>query len=60
VVELELLTTMEVAAKVGGGMKSVIIANGGTEARGPHDVLGAHTIMTRAAAVDVARRLGDA
>ncbi len=60
VVELELLTTTEVAEKIAGGMRSVLIANGGTEARGPHDVLGAHTIMARAAAVDVARQLGDA
>ncbi len=60
IVELELLTTTEVAGKIASGMKSVLIANGGTEARGPHDVLGAHTIMARAAAVDVARQLGDA
>ncbi len=39
-------------------MKSLLIANGDTEAREPHDVLGAHTMMARAAAVDVARQLG--
>jgi creatinine amidohydrolase len=60
IVDLELLTTTEVAQKITSGSKSVLIANGGTEARGPHDVLGAHTIMARAAAIQVARQLGDA
>jgi creatinine amidohydrolase len=60
VVELELLTTTEVANKIAAGMTTVLIANGGTEARGPHDVLAGHTLMARATAVDVARTLGNA
>ncbi len=60
VVELELLTASEVADKIAAGMTIVLIANGGTEARGPHDVLAGHTIMARATAVDVAKALGNA
>ncbi len=60
VVELELLTTSEVADKIAAGMTTVLIANGGTEARGPHDVLSGHTIMARATALDVAKALGNA
>jgi creatinine amidohydrolase len=59
-VELELLTHTEVAEKIAAGMTSVIIANGGTEERGPQNILGGHTIMARAAAIDVAKQLGNA
>jgi creatinine amidohydrolase len=57
--KLELLTTTEVASKVAAGMSMVLIANGGTEARGPHDVLAGHTIMARATAIEVANQLGN-
>src|SRR5690349_4090491 len=60
VVELELLTTSEVADKIAAGMTTVLIANGGTEARGPHHVLAGHTIMARATALDVAKTLSNA
>lgn len=60
VVELELLTHTEVTEKIKAGMTSVLIVNGGTEARGPHNILGGHTIMSRATAIDAARQLGDA
>lgn len=60
VVELELLTHSEVAEKMAAGMTSVLIVNGGTEERGPHNILGGHTIMSRATAIDVARQLGNA
>lgn len=60
VVELELLTHTEVAEKIKAGMTSVLIVNGGTEERGPHNILGGHTIMSRATAIDVARELGNA
>ena len=59
VVELELLTTSEVAERIKGGWTNVLIVNGGTEARGPHNILGGHTIMSRATAIDVARALGN-
>ena len=58
VVELELLTTSEVVEMQASGFINVIIANGGTEARGPHNILGGHTIMSRATAIDVAKELG--
>ena len=60
VVELELLTHTEVTERMKAGVTSVLIANGGTEERGPHNILGGHTIMARATAIDVARQLGNA
>src|SRR5262245_39429002 len=61
IVELELLTHSEVYDKIHNqGKTSVIVATGGTEERGPHDVLGGHTIMTRHRAVEIAKRLGNA
>ena len=54
VVELELLTHTEVTERMKAGVTSVLIANGGTEERGPHNILGGHTIMARATAIDVA------
>jgi creatinine amidohydrolase len=58
-VELEFLTTSEVAEKIAAGMISVLIVNGGTEARGPHNILAGHTIMSRATAIEVAQKLGN-
>lgn len=58
-VELELLTTSEVVAMQKAGMVNVLIVNGGTEARGPHNILGGHTIMSRATAIEVAKALGN-
>ena len=59
IVELELLTHTEVYDKIHNqGMTSVLIVTGGTEERGPQDVLGGHTIMAHARAVEIARRLG--
>jgi len=61
VVELELLTHTEVYEKIHSeGKTSVLVVTGGTEERGPHDVLGGHTIMARHHAVQIARRLGNA
>jgi creatinine amidohydrolase len=60
VVELELLTHTEVIEKQKAGKTSVLIVNGGTEERGPHNILGGHTIMSRATAIDVANELGNA
>jgi hypothetical protein len=34
---------------------AVIIANGGTEARGPRNILAGHTIMSKHAAIDAAK-----
>ncbi len=61
IVELELLTHTEVHDKIHKeGKTSVLIATGGTEERGPHDVLGGHTILARHRAVEAAKRLGNA
>jgi creatinine amidohydrolase len=59
IVELEMLTHSEVNDKIHNeGMTSVLIVTGGTEERGPHDVLGGHTIMARHHAVEIAKKLG--
>src|SRR5262245_36223250 len=61
VVELELLTHTEVSEKIHKeGKTSVLVITGGTEERGPHDVLGGHTIMSRHRGAEVAKRLGNA
>jgi creatinine amidohydrolase len=57
-VELELLTSSEVVEKQKAGFVNVIIANGGTEARGPHNILAGHTIMSQRAAIDAAKLIG--
>jgi len=60
IVELELLTHTEVYDKIHNhGMTSVLVVTGGTEERGPHDVLGGHTIMARRRAAEIAKRLGN-
>jgi creatinine amidohydrolase/Fe(II)-dependent formamide hydrolase-like protein len=59
IVELELLTHTELYDKIHNqGFTSVLLVTGGTEERGPHDVLGGHTIMARHHAVEIARQLG--
>ena len=59
IVELEMLTHTEVSEKIHNeGMTSVLIVTGGTEERGPHDILGGHTIMARHHAVEIAKKLG--
>jgi creatinine amidohydrolase len=61
IVELELLTHTEVSDKIHNKhMTSVLVVTGGTEERGPHNVLGGHTIMAHYRAVEIARRLGNA
>src|ERR1041384_5513490 len=48
-VDMELLTWNEIHDKIHNeGKTTVIIVNGGTEQRGPQDVLGGHTIMGNA------------
>ena len=61
IVELELLTTSEAYDKIHNqGKTSVLLITGGTEARGPHNVLGGHTIMSRHRGMEIAKRLGNA
>src|SRR3989449_9078705 len=61
VVELELLTHTEVYDKIHKeGKTSVLVITGGTEERGPHAVLGGHTIMSRHRGIEITKRLGNA
>jgi creatinine amidohydrolase len=61
IVELELLTHSEVYEKIHNeGKTSVLLVTGGTEERGPHNVLGGHTIMSRHRAIAIANKLGNA
>src|SRR5262245_17949429 len=61
VVEIELMTYPEIySAMHDHGKTTVLIYNGGTEQRGPHAVLGGHTLMARAIAPMIARKLGNA
>jgi creatinine amidohydrolase/Fe(II)-dependent formamide hydrolase-like protein len=59
-VDTELMTYPEIAAAMRAGKTTVLIYNGGTEQRGPHAVLGGHTLIARRASVEIARRLGNA
>src|SRR5262249_17603222 len=58
VVELNLLTQSEVADKIKNGWTSIFIPTGGTEIRGPHAVIGVHTILATNRAIGAAKRLG--
>src|SRR5262245_7642280 len=59
IVELEMLTHTEVYDKLHNkGFTSVLIVAGGTEERGPQDILGGHTIMSRYHAINIAKKLG--
>ena len=58
IVDLELLTHTELAQKLKDGWTSVLLVTGGTEERGPQDVLGGHTMMAHSHADMIARKLG--
>jgi creatinine amidohydrolase/Fe(II)-dependent formamide hydrolase-like protein len=57
-VEMELLTSSELVEKQKAGFINVIIANGGTEARGPQNILAGHSIMSQRTAIDAAKEIG--
>ena len=60
-VEIELMTYPEIYSAIHDhGKTTVLVYNGGTEQRGPHAVLGGHTLMARAMAPMIARKLGNA
>ena len=59
-VELEYLTHNELRAKQKAGVPSVLLIAGGTEQRGPQNVLGGHTIMSRYRGIAIAKQLGNA
>lgn len=58
IVELEMLTHNEVTDKIHKGFTSVLIVTGGTEERGPQNILAGHTIMSRRHGIEIAKRLG--
>lgn len=57
-VELENLTSPEVAALLAAGTDTIIVPTGGTEQNGPHLILGKHNLVVRYTASEIARRLG--
>jgi creatinine amidohydrolase len=59
-VDMELMTYSEVATALQRGQTTVLIYSGGTEQRGPHAVLGGHTLIARRASLEIARHLGNA
>ena len=58
IVDMELLTHTELSQKLKDGWTSVLLVAGGTEERGPQDVLGGHTMMSHSHADMIARKLG--
>src|SRR5258706_11994 len=58
IVDMELLTHTELSQKLKDGWTSVILVTGGTEERGPQDVLGGHTMMAHSHGSMIARKLG--
>src|SRR6476659_5636416 len=58
IVDMELLTHTELSQKLKDGWTSVLLVTGGTEERGPQDVLGGHTMMAHSHADMIARKLG--
>src|SRR4249920_1051787 len=58
IVDMELLTHTELSQKLKDGWTSVLLVTGGTEERGPQDVLGGHTMMAHSHAVMIAKKLG--
>src|SRR5437660_7526127 len=60
-VEIEQMTYPEIYSAIHEhGKTTVLVYNGGTEQRGPHAVLGGHTLMAHAIAPMIARKLGNA
>jgi creatinine amidohydrolase/Fe(II)-dependent formamide hydrolase-like protein len=60
-VEIEMMTYPEIYSAIHEhGKTTVLIYNGGTEQRGPHAILGGHTLMAREIGPMIARQLGNA
>ena len=58
IVDLGMLTHTELAQKMKDGWTSIFLVTGGTEERGPHDVLGGHNILAKNHATMAAKKLG--
>jgi creatinine amidohydrolase/Fe(II)-dependent formamide hydrolase-like protein len=60
-VEIELMTYPEIHTAIHEqGKTTVLVVNGGIEQRGPHAVLGGHSLTAKPQGVDIARKLGNA
>jgi creatinine amidohydrolase len=60
-VQIELMTYPEIYAAIHEqGKTTVLVVNGGIEQRGPHAVLGGHSLTAKPQAIDIARKLGKA
>jgi creatinine amidohydrolase len=60
-VEIELMTYPEIYAAIHEhGKTTALVVNGGIEQRGPHAVLGGHSLTAKPQGVDIARKLGNA
>src|SRR5215468_291346 len=60
-VEIQLMTYPEIYNAIHQqGKTTVLIVNGGIEQRGPHAVLGGHSLTATPQGVDIARKLGNA
>lgn len=57
-VQLEALTTVELAERIAGGTTTLIVPIGGTEQNGAHMTLGKHNTRVRVLAERIARTLG--
>ncbi len=59
-VYIEEMTWMEVQSRLNSGNSIVIIPSGATQQEGPHMVTGAHDVIARYAAGEIAMKLGNA
>ena len=60
-VEIELMTYPEIYAAIHAqGKTTVLVISGGIEQRGPHAVLGGHSLTAKLQGIDIARKLGNA
>ncbi len=60
-VGIELMTYLEICAAIHEqGKTTVLVVNGGIEQRGPHAILGGHSLTAKPQGVDIARKLGNA
>ncbi|MGE4064823.1 MAG: creatininase family protein [Rhodospirillaceae bacterium] len=59
-VEMELMTWPELKKAMAAGKTTALIYTGGTEQRGPQNVIGGHQFMGKPLVIDIARKLGNA
>jgi len=59
-VDIEMMTWVEVRDALAHGKTTALIFNGGTETRGPQAVNGGHTLVAHAKVIAIAKALGNA